>query len=918
MIGVTNNDTDLHFLSRTGGVYSKAMTIDGATGNATFAGNVTASNLPESKSTGESFAFGTNAGSAFLGDSVNKINVAIGSNAGTAMADYGGNVFIGKDSAKLRTRGDNNVAIGTSAGGVDGDDFGDKNVFIGLDTGKNINSINADSNVMIGNSSGTASTVSISNILIGDRSGNTLTDSRDNVAIGTLAGTGNGVTNTTTGNGVYIGYYARSNATNANNEIVIGSEATGHGTDTVTIGDSQITGNYFNGDVIIKSVQGNDNPATINLWSPDTSIVADDTFGTIIGQASDSGGSPPYTGAKIEFNADATWDTGTPTYHASRIDFFTQSNAGADALASPRMTIDSSGNSTFAGNITVNGDTLSVVKSNNNAFLKIESTDGGEAIFEMRATTNRTNQIRFFEGATQRGSIVYAHASQSLTFNTGDSATSKLVLDDNSRISLSNNDSGTSNTVFGKLAGNALASGGDENVLIGDNAGNDLTTGDKNVIIGSEAGDNLTLGTRSVAIGSRALGSEDVGDRSIAIGFSSLFSQNSDSNNESTRNIGIGTEAGFYNITGQDNTFIGNQAGMGASGQSNSGNTAIGSSSLNAITDGANNVAIGYQSGDSITTESNCTLIGKSAGSAINNATANGATGVGSGALLKLTNGRYNTAVGYQASSENLIGWKNTSFGYQALYSALNDGNTGIGYRAGTSLTSGTNNVAIGSDALDGMLTGVKNTSIGAESMGSADGAEEQNVAIGYKAMFNNNNGSSNTCIGSGTLLSTAAGQGQIAIGRDVACIANETVTIGFGSNVASLGLDGSDTSWAASSDERLKENIADATAGLDVINDLRPVTYNWKKAKDIDKSMPQYKDSDEPVLGKEYGESLHGFIAQEVKVVIDKHDSLKEGFKMWKQSDDGTQTIADGNLIPILVKAVQELSAKVKELESK
>ena len=33
MIGVTNNDTDLHFLSRTGGSYSKAMTIDGATGN---------------------------------------------------------------------------------------------------------------------------------------------------------------------------------------------------------------------------------------------------------------------------------------------------------------------------------------------------------------------------------------------------------------------------------------------------------------------------------------------------------------------------------------------------------------------------------------------------------------------------------------------------------------------------------------------------------------------------------------------------------------------------------------------------------------------------------------------------------------------------------------------------------------------
>ena len=354
------------------------------------------------------------------------------------------------------------------------------------------------------------------------------------------------------------------------------------------------------------------------------------------------------------------------------------------------LTLDSSQNATFAGNVTVNGDTLSLVKSNNNAFLKIESTDGGEAIFEMRATTNRTNQIRFFEGATQRGSIVYAHASQSLTFNTGDSATAKLVLDDNSRISLGNNDSGggTTNTIFGRLAGNQMASGA-------------------------------------------------------------------------------------------------------------------------------------------------------------------------------------------------------------------------------------AHNTAIGSSALDGMLTGTHNTAIGSDAMGSADGGEAENTAVGYRAMFNNNNGLGNTCIGAGTNLSAVNGQGQIAIGKDVSCIANETATLGFGSNVASLGLDGSDTSWAASSDERLKENIADSTAGLDVINDLRPVTYNWKKAKDIDKSMPQYKDSDEPVLGKEYGESLHGFIAQEVKVVIDKHDSLKEGFKMWKQSNDGTQTIADGNLIPILVKAVQELSARVKELEN-
>ena len=36
----------------------------------------------------------------------------------------------------------------------------------------------------------------------------------------------------------------------------------------------------------------------------------------------------------------------------------------------------------------------------------------------------------------------------------------------------------------------------------------------------------------------------------------------------------------------------------------------------------------------------------------------------------------------------------------------------------------------------------------------------------------------------------------------------------------------------------------------------------------------------------------------------------------MWKLKDDGTQTVADGNLVPVLVKAVQELSAEVKSLK--
>ena len=82
---------------------------------------------------------------------------------------------------------------------------------------------------------------------------------------------------------------------------------------------------------------------------------------------------------------------------------------------------------------------------------------------------------------------------------------------------------------------------------------------------------------------------------------------------------------------------------------------------------------------------------------------------------------------------------------------------------------------------------------------------------------------------------------------------------------------------------------------------------------------MPQYKEgSEEPVLGFEYGKSQHGFIAQECKAVQDKYaDDLADGFNLWIEKEDGTQTVADGNLIPVLVKAVQELTNQVETLKT-
>ena len=53
-------------------------------------------------------------------------------------------------------------------------------------------------------------------------------------------------------------------------------------------------------------------------------------------------------------------------------------------------------------------------------------------------------------------------------------------------------------------------------------------------------------------------------------------------------------------------------------------------------------------------------------------------------------------------------------------------------------------------------------------------------------------------------------------------------------------------------SDENLKENIADSSLGLNFINKLRPVQFTWK-----DKAIPErlYKESDKIPDGKKFGD---------------------------------------------------------------
>jgi len=283
----------------------------------------------------------------------------------------------------------------------------------------------------------------------------------------------------------------------------------------------------------------------------------------------------------------------------------------------------------------------------------------------------------------------------------------------------------------------------------------------------------------------------------------------------------------------------------------------------------------------------------------------------------------------------NTLGTDNVRLGENAGEAIVSGGdrNIVIGKNAGQKITGGDSNVAIGWEALKKETARSNNIAIGASALTDQESDQDAyNVAVGYHAGKIVSTGVFNTLVGSLcydnlTLgdLHTAIGynlgpsavdvSSEIIIGSNVNGAGTNQVRIGLASGSATLSLDGNDTSWSASSDSRLKTDVATCAVGLDFIKALRPITYKWEAKNAVANTLPQYDaDSSDPVYGS--GKIQHGFLAQEVKTAIDAHSGLKNGFTMWREDPDGTQQVAPTALVPMLVKAIQELEARIAVLE--
>jgi hypothetical protein len=397
------------------------------------------------------------------------------------------------------------------------------------------------------------------------------------------------------------------------------------------------------------------------------------------------------------------------------------------------------------------------------------------------------------------------------------------------------------------------------------------------------------------------------------------------------QNTFVGINSGNFTMGGgQFSSYASYNTGVGYSSLSSltsgPGNSAFGSSALQKVTIGAHNSAFGYLAlQNNLLGEHNSAF---GIGALFSNLQSNNSA-FGSNALYANTYGTYNSAFGQMALSSNSTGNENSSFGRMSLANnTIANRNSAFGYWSLRDNTIGQNNSAFGSLALFINLDGSDNSAFGNSALANhrfGDGnssfgsgalanghtiPKNYNSAFGYSALhtdgdynsafganagFNGGNlpitGSNNTLIGYNALPSSLSVSNEITFG-------NSSVTT-IRANVQSI---------TSLSDERDKKNIKELNLGIDFLMKVKPRLFNWDKREWYDNNASDgSKMSETPTAG---------FIAQEFDELQTSENT--EWLNLVLKSNPDKFEATSGNLLPIMVKAIQDLKKENDELKSK
>lgn len=247
-------------------------------------------------------------------------------------------------------------------------------------------------------------------------------------------------------------------------------------------------------------------------------------------------------------------------------------------------------------------------------------------------------------------------------------------------------------------------------------------------------------------------------------------------------------------------------------------------------------------------------------------------------------------------------GIQNISIGNSSLANNLADNNIAIGTVSMQANTTGIQNIALGINSLNENLTGDNNVAIGPNAM-QHNTSGFQNVAIGNSAGINIIDGSNITCIGlnsgpdtgfGSVNNSTYIGFGAISTGAGPGTGSNEIIL--GNSSISYLECH---AALSNVSDLRDKKNIKPLEFGLDFVSTLKPVSFAWNMR---DGGKIDVKSS--------------GFIAQDLQAAQEAAGA-SDILNLVNSNNPDKLTAAYTNLIPVLVKAIQDLKAEVDALKA-
>ncbi len=174
---------------------------------------------------------------------------------------------------------------------------------------------------------------------------------------------------------------------------------------------------------------------------------------------------------------------------------------------------------------------------------------------------------------------------------------------------------------------------------------------------------------------------------------------------------------------------------------------------------------------------------------------------------------------------------------------------------------------------------------------GKINGANK-NVSIGGFSGFNLQ-GDNNILLGYNSGYSLTTGENNIFIGYNAGNeFTTESNRIVLGNNEITNAY--INVSWTVTSDARDKGNIQEIPYGLDFIDQLNPIQYNW-----IHRETGLIKDEI----------ARYGFLAQDIQT-IDSSSILVDN------SDPEHLKLRESMIIPILVKSIQELKQEIETLK--